>query len=165
MLPSSSVAKNSFSSSYITKLTKRANWKWLSTTTSDKGNKPSEDEVRKHDNYYHKEIYDKHNLTPEQVINIDETGLNKAPRLLKMCVPKSVTRAANPTGDDKARITAMLGSNGDGEMLPLYLITKAKCRSEHDLSGSTMVKKILDGICEDGEWGNTSEWVLDVIIK
>ena len=42
--------------------------------------------------------------------------------------PQNASRAATPDGDESGRFTALLGSNAEGNMLPLMTILKCSCK-------------------------------------
>ena len=67
-------------------------------------------------------------INPDCVFNADETGINWAPKLKHQYVPKSALRAVTPGGDETGRFTAMLGSNCNGQMLPISFLLNVLAR-------------------------------------
>ncbi len=78
--------------------------------------------------------------------SISRVRINWAPTLRNQYVPTETIRAQTPPEDETGRFTALLGSNSNGFMLPLFLIIKCSCKSLLDLGGSTVLSKFLDPI-------------------
>jgi hypothetical protein len=87
------------------------------------------------------QFYETNIQTPDRVFNADETGINWAPRLKHQYIPSNAIRAQTPGGDESGRFTALLGSNGEGKMLPDFRIVKRSCKTTEDLSTSTILSK------------------------
>eukprot|EP01038_Epipyxis_sp_PR26KG_P016085 gene16085-21848_t len=144
-----------FTNKWIWGVLRRNNLRRRRVTTSLK-KEPSEEEVNQHmENEIHSVILE-HNLAAHQIFNEDETGIHWAEEIKYQFVPKNAKRAAGPPGDEKGRFTAMLGSNGVGDMLPVFLIVKVDCKSEKDLTSSRVLNKFhtINGVCDP-----TKGWV------
>lgn len=92
-------------------------------TTSIK-KEPTAMEVNEHMKTHIHAVIIEHDLTEAQVFNSDETGVRWAEQIRNQFVPDDAYRAAAPPGDESGRFTALLGSNGSGDMLPVFLIVK-----------------------------------------
>lgn len=86
-----------------------------------------------------KQIIERENLTPEQVYNIDETGLNYK-LLPKKTFASSQEKSASGFKVNKERITVALCSNASGtHKMPLFVIGKsAKPRAFKNINHSTL---------------------------
>jgi hypothetical protein len=136
-----------FTNKWVKGLLKRYELTKRRCTTTLK-NKPTEAEVRMKMQAIQTFITE-NNLTPDRVFNEDETGIRWCTPLLHQYVPKDADRASSLC-DDSGRFTAMLGANGDGKMIPLYIILKSSVKSNFDLTSSTILKKLHEGSTTKG---------------
>mmetsp|Transcript_40 Transcript_40/g.128 ORF Transcript_40/g.128 Transcript_40/m.128 type:complete len:482 (-) Transcript_40:275-1720(-) len=89
------------------------------------------------------QLIDTKGFSLAEVFNGDETGMlfGAAPKL--QYVPLTADRATSPEGDEKARFTSFLYGSADGEMGPTFNIIKCQSKNPYDLSGTTVVGKLL----------------------
>ena len=113
-------------------------------------NKPSEAEVRSQMQKIQKIILD-NELQATQVFNKDETAIDTDAALFFQHVTSTATRAAD-SASTESRFTTMLGSSGEGIMLPTMIILKCGTEDKVDLSGEQTLEKLRREKLNDGTW-------------
>jgi hypothetical protein len=101
---------------------------------------PSTKEIHAHMKEHIHKVIEEHDLNSSHVFNSDETGVRWAEQIKYQYVPKDAHRAIAPPGDETGRFTALLGSNGSGDMLPM----KTTGYANHWMDGQlASMKKII----------------------
>jgi len=138
-----------FSNGWVQKLKKHYKLRRRRCSTKLK-NKPSEEEVRNQMQKIQKIMLD-NEITAAQVFNEDETAIDTVAELLFQYVPSTATRAAD-CASSESRFTTMLGSSGEGIMLPTMIILKCGTEDKVDLSGEQTLEKLRRERLNDGTW-------------
>ena len=80
-------------------------------------------------------------LTADDIINADETGINRGLNPTHAYVPDGAERAAAPASDEKARFTSMEAGTAAGNMLPQFEIIE--CTLAEIVCGFVHLKQFL----------------------
>lgn len=82
-------------------------------------------------------------LTPDDIINADETGIFYGAQPLYQYVGAKEKRAAAPESDEKARFTAMVCASADGIVYPTFYIVKCTVQDTTDYTSSRVLNAFL----------------------
>lgn len=142
-----------FSNKWVWNFLKRAQFRRRRITTQHDDRTPSVEDIRLRMSEI-QAVIDEFKIPPQFVFNEDETGINWNPTILYQYVPLNCGRGESSPGDETGRFTAMLGCNGLGDMLPLFLILKVKCKDTFNLCTSRVLNKfcVPGGVCAGPEW-------------
>ena len=81
-------------------------------------------------NYYQllKDVLDEHNLMdhPEQINNMDETGMPFDPRPSKVAAPKGLKKVRYCSSGQKGQVTVVGCASASGQAIPPFVIFDAK---------------------------------------
>lgn len=95
-------------------------------------------------------------LSPQQVLNMDETGINKTNLPTYLYVPENAERAESYGTASKSRITAIITVNAHGEFLPTMFILK----HSSTVSGKEIDNKVLNYLHKKQNFRAQEGWTL-----
>jgi hypothetical protein len=83
-------------------------------------------------------------ITADRIFNEDETAIFSCPALMHQYVPVDVARAITPEDGSESRFTALMGSSGTGQMLPIFMVLKVNPKQTLDLTTERTLKKVRE---------------------
>ena len=94
---------------------------------------------------------DRDKRQPGDIISADETGINYCVAEKFVYCPAGSERSF-AEGDDKVRITGMVGGNGESQRLPEHLIVKCSCEDDGKQQGMRVLINLLPKLPATEGW-------------